>query len=85
LLNMGTSFIRTPGLDGAPQRSAKIHKEDAARYAASFLVRPNLMTWSAAVYCTQVDLDTVIVCYTAPWFSWACSAPWTLPAALLPG
>jgi hypothetical protein len=37
------------------------------------------MTWSAAVYCTQVDPDTVIVCYTAPWFSWTCSAPWTLP------
>src|ERR1700735_3274623 len=69
---MGTSFIRTPGPDGAPQRSAKIHKEDAARYAASFLVRPNLMTWSAAVYYTQVDPDTVMVCCTAPWFSWTC-------------
>jgi hypothetical protein len=44
-----------------------------------------LMTWSAAVYCTQVDPNTVMVCYTAPWFSWTCSAPWTLPAALLHG
>jgi hypothetical protein len=43
------------------------------------------MTWSAAVYCTQVDPNTVMVCYTAPWFSWACSAPWTPPAALLHG
>jgi hypothetical protein len=43
------------------------------------------MTWSAAVYCTQVDPNTVMVCYTAPWFSWTCSAPWTLPAALLQG
>jgi hypothetical protein len=43
------------------------------------------MTWSAAVYCTQVDPNTVMVCYTAPWFSWTCSTPRTLPAALLHG
>jgi hypothetical protein len=43
------------------------------------------MTWSAAVYYTQVDPDTVMVCCTAPWFSWTCSAAWTLPAALLQG
>ena len=43
------------------------------------------MTRSAAVYYTQVDPDTVMVCYTAPWFSWTCSAPWTLAAALLQG
>ena len=43
------------------------------------------MTRSAAVYYTQVDPDTVMVCCTAPWFSWTCSAAWTLPAALLHG
>jgi hypothetical protein len=49
--------------DARAQRcSAEIREEDAAGYAAGFLVRPNLMTWSAAVYCTQVDPDTVMVC-----------------------
>src|SRR5277367_961016 len=65
LLNMGTSFIRTPGLDGGQQRSARRRR----RVRCGFLVRPILMTWSAAVYCTQVDPITVMVCYTAPWFS----------------
>jgi hypothetical protein len=44
-----------------------------------------LMTWYAGVYCTQVDPDTIMVCCAAPWFSLACSAAWTLPAALLQG
>jgi hypothetical protein len=43
------------------------------------------MTWRAAVYYTQVDPNTVMVCYTAPWFSWTYSTPGTLPAALLQG
>jgi hypothetical protein len=49
---MGTSFIRTPRLDDAQQRSAK---ETPVRYAADILVEPNLTTWNAAVYDTQVD------------------------------
>jgi len=49
------------------------------------LVRPNLVAWSAAVYYTQVDPDTAMVRRSAPWFSWTCSAPSTLPAALLHG
>ena len=64
LLNMGTSFIRTQRLDGAQQRSAK---KTPARYAADILVGPNLMTWNAAVYDTQVDPDTVMVRCAAPW------------------
>src|SRR5271166_5629950 len=82
LLNMGTSFIRTAWLDGAQQRSAK---KTPARYAADILVRPNLMTWYAAVHYTQVDPDTVMVRCAAPWFSWTCAAAWRLPAALLQG
>jgi hypothetical protein len=69
----------------ARRGSAEIREEDAAGYAAGFLARPNLMTWSAAVYYTQVDPDTVMVRCTAPWFSWTCSAACTLPAALLQG
>jgi hypothetical protein len=44
---MGTSFVRTPRLDGAQQRSAK---KTLARYAVDILVSPNLMAWNAAVY-----------------------------------
>jgi hypothetical protein len=47
-----------PRLDSAQQRSAK---ESPARYAADILVRPNLMIWNAAVYCTQVEPDTLMV------------------------
>jgi hypothetical protein len=41
-----------------------------------------LMTWNAAVHYTQVAPDTLMVRCAAPWFSWTCSAPGTLPAAL---
>jgi hypothetical protein len=27
------------------------------------------MIWNAAVYCTQVEPDTLMVCCAAPWFS----------------
>jgi hypothetical protein len=43
------------------------------------------MTWNAAVYCTQVDPDTVMVRSAAPWFSRTCSAAWRLLAVLLQG
>ena len=36
-------------------------KKTPARYAVDILVRPNLMTWNAAVYCTQVEPDTLMV------------------------
>ena len=62
----GTSFVRTPQLDGAQRRSAK---KTPPRYAADILVRPNLMTWYAAVHYTQVDPDTVMVRWVAPWLS----------------
>jgi hypothetical protein len=65
--------------------SREIREEDPAGYAAGILVRPNLMTWNAAIYWTQVDPDAILVCYTAPWFSWTCSAACTLPAALPQG
>ena len=64
LLDMGTSFTRTVRLDGALQRSAK---KTPATCAADILVRPNLMTWNAAVYCTQVDPDTVMVSGPCVW------------------
>jgi hypothetical protein len=42
------------------------------RYADGILVRSNMMTWYAAIYCTQVDPDTIMVCCAAPWFSFTC-------------
>ena len=45
-------------LNGAQQRSAR----KTLPVRCVFLVRPNLMTWSAAVYYTPVDPDTVMVC-----------------------
>src|ERR1700694_6036025 len=53
----------------APQCTAEIREEDPAGYAADILVRPNLMTWNAAVHYTQVDPNTVMVRCTAPWLS----------------
>jgi hypothetical protein len=38
----------------------------------------NLMTCDAAIYCTQVDPDAIMVCWPAPWFSFTCPAAWTL-------
>ena len=37
--------------------SREIREEDPAGYAAGILVRPNLMTWNAAVHYTQVALE----------------------------
>jgi hypothetical protein len=41
------------------------------------------MSWYAAIYCTQVDPDTIMVCCAAPWFSFTWAAVWALPATLL--
>jgi hypothetical protein len=49
-----------------------------AGFAADILVSSNLMTGYAAIYCTLVDPDTVMVCCAAPWFSFTCSAAWIL-------
>jgi hypothetical protein len=65
--------------------SREIREEDPAGYAAGILVKPNLMTWNAAVHYTQVAPDTLMVRCAAPWFNWTCSAAWALPAALLQG
>jgi hypothetical protein len=65
--------------------AAQDRKGDPAESAADILVRPNLMIWKRAVYCTLVDPDSIKVCCAAPWFSFTCSAAWTQPAALLQG
>ena len=63
-----------------------VHRgEKLVRTAADILVRLNLMSWNAAVYCTQVDPCTDMAGCAAPWFSWTRAAAWTLPAALLQG
>jgi hypothetical protein len=51
------------------QRSAE---KTPARYAVDILVRPNLMTWTSAVHCTQDDPGTVMVRCAAPWLGWTC-------------
>src|SRR5580704_1746345 len=73
------------GRQGSTVYSREIREEDPAGYAAGILVKPNLMTWNAAVHYTQVAPDTLMVRCAAPWFSWTCSAAWALPAALLQG
>ena len=73
---------RVPTTDlGNPQQ---IREESRAAYAAEILVRSNLMNWNAAIYCTLVARDTVMVLCPAPWFSSTFSVPETLPSTLLP-
>jgi hypothetical protein len=36
-------------------------EENLAAYAAEIPVRLNLMIWDAAIYCTQVEPDTLMV------------------------
>jgi hypothetical protein len=43
---------------GNPQQ---IREESRPAYAAEILVRRNLMIWNAAIYCTLVARDTVMV------------------------
>jgi hypothetical protein len=78
LFDMGTSFIRTP-LVGDAQEDPR---GDPAGCAAGVLVRPNLMTRNAAVHCTQVDPDAIMVRCAAPWFSWTGSGCLETAAAL---
>jgi hypothetical protein len=47
---------------------------DPAGQAADILVRSNLMTCYAAIYWTQVEPDTIVVCCAAPWFSFTYAA-----------
>jgi hypothetical protein len=47
---------------------------DLAGHAAVILVRSNLMTCYAAIYCTRVEPDSIMVCYATPWFSFTYAA-----------
>src|ERR1700677_2418270 len=76
LLTREFSFIRTHG----STVHGEIREEDPAGHAAGILVRSNLISWYAAIYCTQVHPDTIMVCCAAPWFSFTWAAVWALPA-----
>jgi hypothetical protein len=47
---------------------------DLAGYAAVILVGSNLVTWCAAIYWTQVEPGTIMVCCATPWFSFTYAA-----------
>jgi hypothetical protein len=47
---------------------------DLAGHAAVILVGSNLMTCYAAIYCTRVEPDSIMVCYATPWFSFTYAA-----------
>jgi hypothetical protein len=68
LLNMGPPWTHGSMVHCRDPRG------DPLGYAADILVRSNLMTWHAAIYFTQVEHDTIMVCCATPWFSFTCAA-----------
>jgi hypothetical protein len=50
---------------------------------AIILVSGNVRVLKAAIHCTQVELDALIVCLRAPWFSSTCSGLAELSFSLL--